>query len=645
MKNKNTNNKPKKSQGQILVIFGVSLIVLLFFVGLALDAGSVYITYGQLKRAVDSAAIAAANEFKRGANSVAMTNTAEEVISAMNIDVSNASLDLNLYVCDENDNAVYTSTGVLDGNPDGKRDQYLNTVVPVFYSRCPDTEATPAEAPKKLVWIEATQAAPLYFLSLLGFNNIPLETNAISEAAPLDLVIVLDVSESMGSDTAGYFDPNNTDISKGPIGCNVTNTCEPLETAKTAAKNLVNTLYDKIDSVGIVTYSNVAVAKRILNTNGTLVYLSDDMTRVKNEIDNIKLNDDAPISNIFYDWLVDADGEQKINFANPEDRDNDGLDADNDAVLYGADCPFASNYSADPAYLLDRWWSVAEGAPDPFGWGGVPCDRDDVYDAYDWDGNFQWTISDHDASVAYLSSNDPDGSGPFSATLAPLSTCAGCGIRTGANVLKGAGRYGSVWVMVFLTDGQANLSDTPATNSDIVNPSAYANGFCNSTLGGPADGFWDLAVRCKDFSWTPRYCIDTNPATCPVAPAGVDYTVVSTAVGGVNLNYSSLDYARDMVDEAALQFPNNANEPKGDNIAIYTIGLGNTGTVSTKLLRYMALIGMEGRRDTNDPCLNSLGLPKPNETWCGQYYYTNSATGLTPIFEDIASRIFTRISQ
>ncbi len=62
----------KKSQGQILVIFAISLLTLLFFVGLALDAGSLYITYGHLKRAVDSAAIGAANEFKRGANSTDM---------------------------------------------------------------------------------------------------------------------------------------------------------------------------------------------------------------------------------------------------------------------------------------------------------------------------------------------------------------------------------------------------------------------------------------------------------------------------------------------------------------------------------------------------------------------------------------------
>ncbi len=48
-----------------------------------------------------------------------------------------------------------------------------------------------------------------------------------------------------------------------------------------------------------------------------------------------------------------------------------------------------------------------------------------------------------------------------------LSTCSGCGVRQGANQLKGGGRFGSVWVMVFLSDGAANLSDTHATNDQI----------------------------------------------------------------------------------------------------------------------------------------------------------------------------------
>ena len=46
------------------------------------------------------------------------------------------------------------------------------------------------------------------FFTLMGFSNIGLQTHTMSEAAPLDLVIVLDVFESMGKVTAGYFNPN-----------------------------------------------------------------------------------------------------------------------------------------------------------------------------------------------------------------------------------------------------------------------------------------------------------------------------------------------------------------------------------------------------------------------------------------------------
>ncbi|HEX5637154.1 MAG TPA: pilus assembly protein TadG-related protein, partial [Gammaproteobacteria bacterium] len=158
----------KKSPGQVLVIFAISLLALLFFVGLALDAGSLYVTYGHLKRAVDSAAIAAANEFKRGANSTAMGNTAFEVLSLMNTDMS--SVNLLVYICDENNNDEIINNGVYDGIPDGKRDPHLATLAPVFYALCPNW--LDDEAAKKLVWVEASQEAPLYFLSLLGFNNL-----------------------------------------------------------------------------------------------------------------------------------------------------------------------------------------------------------------------------------------------------------------------------------------------------------------------------------------------------------------------------------------------------------------------------------------------------------------------------------------
>ena len=96
---------------------------------------------------------------------MAMTNTAEEVMSAMNIDVSSASLDLTCMFAMKMIIRIYQYRR-LDGNPDGKRDQYLNSCPGVL---CPLSEyRSYAEAAKKLVWIEATQAAPLYFLSLTG---------------------------------------------------------------------------------------------------------------------------------------------------------------------------------------------------------------------------------------------------------------------------------------------------------------------------------------------------------------------------------------------------------------------------------------------------------------------------------------------
>jgi len=50
-------------------------------------------------------------------------------------------------------------------------------------------------------------------------------------------------------------------------------------------------------------------------------------------------------------------------------------------------------------------------------------------------------------------------------------------------------------------------------------------------------------------------------------------------------------------------------------------------------------VGDDGDR-TTDPCATA-----PAFRSCGQYYYTNNPEDLVPIFEDIATRIYTRITQ
>src|ERR1035437_1718154 len=87
-----------RSQGQVLVIFAVALLALLLFIGLAVDAGSLYLTYGQLKRAVDAAAVSAANDFKRGVSVQKITDGAEEVLNLHNVDMSKTTLQV--YTCD-----------------------------------------------------------------------------------------------------------------------------------------------------------------------------------------------------------------------------------------------------------------------------------------------------------------------------------------------------------------------------------------------------------------------------------------------------------------------------------------------------------------------------------------------------------------
>jgi len=100
-----------------------------------------------------------------------------------------------------------------------------------------------------------------------------------------------------------------------------------------------------------------------------------------------------------------------------------------------------------------------------------------------------------------------------------------------------------------------------------------------------------------------------------------------------------------MIDEAAQTAA--TNEPRGNDLAIYSIGLGNAvtadrngqGPLGEVLLRYMAAVGDDGNR-TTDSC-DSIATGES----CGQYYYALGGADLLPIFEDISRRIYTRITE
>ncbi len=218
------------------MILAISFVALLAFIGLVTDTGSLYITYTQLKRAVDAASVAAANNVKITSpgepyvqRKIRVTEAAREMIKLHNVtDIT----DVDVFLCDDT------------GDPD----------FPAEFNMCPPV----GDPPRKLAFVKAYQEAPVYFLRLFGIQNVPISTSAIGEAATVDLVIVLDTSESMASDidcgfdgscTPGY-DPNNFN----PYNCNQANNCYPMRDAKDAAKALIARLLPGYDQVAIVHY-------------------------------------------------------------------------------------------------------------------------------------------------------------------------------------------------------------------------------------------------------------------------------------------------------------------------------------------------------------------------------------------------------
>jgi len=559
--------------GQALLILAISFVALLAFIGLVTDAGSLYITYTQLKRAIDAAAVAAANNVKIATpgetyakRKERVTEAAREMLSLHNITDLNS---LDVFLCED---------------PDPPDNSQPPMPLPPDFNMCPP----PGDPPRKLAFVKAEQESPVYFLRLFGIENVPFSTSAVGEAATVDLVLVLDTSESMASDincgsdgscTPGY-DPNNFN----PASCNAANNCYPLRQAKDAAKALIARLLPGYDQVAIVHYDYQA---------HHIFGLSSDIPAAIAAVDTIGVHNDAPSALLPWWGVSPMGGYRTFNPIFPDDRDGNGQDADP-----GEPCEDLIDYRTGLAGK-DLWDDT----------NGDPCDADDIRDAYDWNNNGDYTDDD----------NDPIGGTHEDTSI--VSTCIGCGMHLGTEVLRGGGRPASVWVMVFLSDGIANLSDTHQTNSDI--PASYKYGFCGDD---PATAFWE--DRCIDWNPDPRHCIDTPGSECP---PGTTHTNQSGP-------FSVLDYAFDMTDEAALLESTNANEPTGEDMVIYSVGLG-AAQAQPEILRYMANLGDDGLRDT-DAC---TGIPATEN--CGNYYYAPTGAYLDQIFEAIASRIFTKISR
>ncbi len=289
----------RRERGQAMVLIALAFIGLAAFIGLTVDAGILFIQIGHLRRAVDSSSIAAANQFREGRSLAEIEAAADEFINLNSLNPANAEI----FICDLGD--------MTAGNTNPYHDLEL----------CPDDDgdgiygesAGPgqvAEVPRKYVRVIATMPVDFSFLPIIGFGSIDIQANAVSEAASVDLVLVIDTSESMAYDAAcddsddddgdgndddcdpsQYGWPGNPGPSTDPMWdvpddyyanpdiCNdldpaaagIQGGCHPFEEVRAAALALVGRMYFPYDRMAIVSFDRSAILQLNLSANSSSI--------------------------------------------------------------------------------------------------------------------------------------------------------------------------------------------------------------------------------------------------------------------------------------------------------------------------------------------------------------------------------------
>ncbi|MGB1285803.1 MAG: pilus assembly protein TadG-related protein, partial [Aggregatilineales bacterium] len=145
--------------GQAVILLAFGFVALTAFVGITTDISLMFVRYAQLSRSIDSAAIAAANQMRQDRSMATVGLAARQFIEFHGLDPETVIVDTCL-------------------------------TAPGDDEVCTDDQA-------KLVRVRAHIKSPTVFMRLLGFQDFDLWASSVSQTAALDVVMILDVSESM----------------------------------------------------------------------------------------------------------------------------------------------------------------------------------------------------------------------------------------------------------------------------------------------------------------------------------------------------------------------------------------------------------------------------------------------------------------
>jgi hypothetical protein len=208
-----------KRRGFILLTHAVMLFFTIAMIGLAVDAGTMYVIKGRLSSAVDAAALAAGRSVNL-ANTVAAASTAATATATQ---FFNANFPSGYLGTGPMNLTTPTFTQETDGNgnPNGILDIAVNASVP----------------------------APTYFMQIFGIKNVNVSGSGTATRRGTVMILVLDTSTSMNSGS--------------PTACSA---------MKSAAQQFI-TNFSPYDTIGVVQFgytASVLYAPSVNFGDGTL---------------------------------------------------------------------------------------------------------------------------------------------------------------------------------------------------------------------------------------------------------------------------------------------------------------------------------------------------------------------------------------
>ncbi|MDZ7636935.1 MAG: pilus assembly protein TadG-related protein [Bryobacterales bacterium] len=185
-----------REKGVALLMATLSLLMLVPLAGLAIDAGMAYIIKTRLSVAVDSACLAAARSLNRGLDLASQRDAARGV--ALRYFNANFPTD------------HFGTTGIA-----------------------PLVDIDESQSRLRVVTVNATRRAPLYFMPILGEHYADVSVRGQATRRDSNIILVLDRSSSM-----------NTTSSMPPM--------------RTAAKSFVDRFSNGRDRLGLVVYQHAS---------------------------------------------------------------------------------------------------------------------------------------------------------------------------------------------------------------------------------------------------------------------------------------------------------------------------------------------------------------------------------------------------